>query len=87
MFDKINENFIRCSFFELVSRYLSSCYTFAIPREGYARRRVGAHVAEYHGLHGNGRSPLCADVVELAVEDGALVHPRAEHGAYGSPEL
>ena len=58
-----------------------------VAREGYARRRVGAHVAEYHGLHGNGRSPLCGDVVELAVEDGALVHPRAEHGAYGSPEL
>ena len=30
VFDKINENFIRCSFFELVCRYLSSCYTFAI---------------------------------------------------------
>lgn len=30
VFDKINENFIRCSFFELVSRYLSRCYTFAI---------------------------------------------------------
>ncbi len=30
VFDKINENFIRCSFFELVSRYLSKCYTFAI---------------------------------------------------------
>ncbi|MDR0894562.1 MAG: PD-(D/E)XK nuclease domain-containing protein, partial [Prevotellaceae bacterium] len=29
-FDKINENFIRCSFFELCSRYLSDCYTFAI---------------------------------------------------------
>jgi hypothetical protein len=29
-FDKINENFIRCSFFELTSRYLSDCYTFAI---------------------------------------------------------
>ena len=26
VFDKINENFIRCSFYELVSRYLSSCY-------------------------------------------------------------
>ncbi len=30
VFDKMNENFIRCSFFELMSRYLSSCYTFAI---------------------------------------------------------
>lgn len=26
----MNENFIRCSFFELLSRYLSNCYTFAI---------------------------------------------------------
>ncbi|MDR0961050.1 MAG: ATP-binding protein, partial [Mediterranea sp.] len=30
VFDKINENFIRCSFFELLSRYLSNCYTFAV---------------------------------------------------------
>lgn len=30
VFDKINENFIRCSFYELVSRYLNKCYTFAI---------------------------------------------------------
>ena len=30
VFDKMNENFIRCSFFEILSRYLSSCYTFAI---------------------------------------------------------
>ena len=29
-FDKLNENFIRCSFFELMSRYLSQCYTFAV---------------------------------------------------------
>ena len=30
VFDKINENFIRCSFYELMSRYLSQCYTFAL---------------------------------------------------------
>lgn len=30
VFDKINENFVRCSFFELMSRYLSQCYTFAL---------------------------------------------------------
>jgi hypothetical protein len=30
VFDKINENFIRCSFFEVCSRYLSDSYTFAI---------------------------------------------------------
>lgn len=38
VFDKINENFIRCSFFELVSRYLSSCYTFAIEQNNAAGR-------------------------------------------------
>ena len=58
-----------------------------VAREGYARRRVAAHVAEYHGLYGDGRSPLGGDVVELAVEDGAVVHPRTEYGAYGAPEL
>ena len=30
VFDKINENFIRCSFYEVCSRYLSNSYTFAI---------------------------------------------------------
>lgn len=30
VFDKVNENFIRCSFYELMSRYLSQCYTFAL---------------------------------------------------------
>lgn len=29
-FDKMNENFIRCSFFELCSRYMSHAYTFAL---------------------------------------------------------
>lgn len=30
VFDKMNENFVRCSFFELISRYLSFQYTFSI---------------------------------------------------------
>ena len=38
VFDKMNENFIRCSFYELVSRYLSSCYTFAIEQNNSAGR-------------------------------------------------
>ena len=38
VFDKINENFIRCSFFELCSRYLSSYYTFAIEQNNSAGR-------------------------------------------------
>ena len=58
-----------------------------VAREGHARRGVVAHVAEHHGLYRYGRAPLGGDVVELAVEDGALVHPRTEHGADGAPEL
>nr|WP_044655320.1 ATP-binding protein [Bacteroides acidifaciens] len=38
VFDKINENFIRCSFYELASRYLSSCYTFAIEQNNSVGR-------------------------------------------------
>ncbi len=38
VFDKINENFIRCSFYELVSRYLSNCYTFAIEQNNSVGR-------------------------------------------------
>lgn len=30
VFDKINENFVRCSCYEVMSRYLSNCYTFAL---------------------------------------------------------
>jgi hypothetical protein len=30
VFDKMNENFIRCSFFDLCYRYLSGTYTFAV---------------------------------------------------------
>ena len=58
-----------------------------VARECHARRRIGAHVAEHHGLYRYGRTPFGGDVVEFAVEDGAVVHPRAEHGAYGAPEL
>ncbi len=38
VFDKINENFIRCSFYELVSRYLSDRYTFSIEQNNAAGR-------------------------------------------------
>ena len=27
---KLNENFIRCSFYEILTRYLSNCYTFGM---------------------------------------------------------
>ena len=58
-----------------------------IAREGYARRRIFAHVAEDHRLYRHGRTPLGRDVVELAVENGTLVHPRTENGAHGTPQL
>lgn len=72
VFDKINENFIRCSFFELCSRYLSSCYTFAggtfrfrddrYPRHGLLQGRpvggIQVFQSERSGAHaGAQRSP------------------------------
>lgn len=48
VFDKINENFIRCSFYELVSRYLSHCYTFAIEQNN----SVGRSDFEMTGIPG-----------------------------------
>ena len=58
-----------------------------IAREGDAGAGVGAHVAEHHRLDVDRRAPALGDVVQLAVGDGALVVPRAEHGADGAPEL
>ncbi len=58
-----------------------------VARECHARGGVLPHVAEDHRLHRHGRAPFGGDVVELAVEDRALVHPRTEHGADGTPEL
>lgn len=48
VFDKINENFIRCSFYELVSRYLSNRYTFAIEQNN----SVGRSDFEMTGIPG-----------------------------------
>lgn len=38
VFDKMNENFVRCSFYELCSRYLSWAYTFALEQNNPAGR-------------------------------------------------
>lgn len=48
VFDKINENFIRCSFYELVSRYLSRSYTFVIEQNN----SVGRSDFEMTGIPG-----------------------------------
>ena len=58
-----------------------------IAREGDAGRRGLAHVAEHHGLDVDRGAPAFRDVVQPAIGDGALVHPRAEHRADRAPQL
>ncbi len=58
-----------------------------IAREGHAGRRIGAHVAEHHRLHVDGRAPVIGQALDAAVRDGALAHPGLEHGADAAPEL
>jgi len=55
--------------------------------EGDAGAGVVAGVAEDHGLDVDGGAPVGGDVVLLAVDDGAVVHPGTEDGAGGSAEL
>lgn len=81
VFDKINENFIRCSFYELVSRYLSSSYTFAIEQNNSA----GRSDFEMTGIPGTDYY-LDDRVVEFKYYRGkdadkilALTEPMAEH--------
>ena len=38
VFDKMNENFLRCSFYEVLTRYLSNSYTFAIEQNLHSGR-------------------------------------------------
>ena len=58
-----------------------------VAREGHARAGVVTGVAEHHGLHVDRGAPFGGNAVELAVHDGALVHPGIEHGADRAPEL
>jgi hypothetical protein len=46
-----------------------------------------AQVAKDHGLHIDGRAPALRNVVELAVDLGAVVVPAFEHRHHGAPEL
>ena len=55
--------------------------------EGHAGGAVVAHVAEDHRLDIDGGAPVGGDVVELAVGDGALVHPGTEDRPDGAPQL
>ena len=58
-----------------------------IAAEAYTRCAGVAHIAEYHGHHANCRAPFVGYAFHLAIEDGAFVHPAAEHSADGTPEL
>ena len=79
-FDKINENFIRCSFFELCSRYLSPWFTFAV-EQNHASGRSDFVMT---GIHGGDFNNDCR-VVEFkyfkaseAAKVEAFTHPNAK---------
>ena len=55
--------------------------------EGHARGGIGAGVAEDHRLHVHGGAGEAADVVQLAILDGAGVVPTAEDGLDAHLEL
>src|SRR5262249_1789760 len=52
-----------------------------------AGRRGVAHVAKHHGLHVDPTAPTFRNTVQLAIRNGALVHPRAKHCSDCAPEL
>ena len=58
-----------------------------VARESDAGGRIAAHVAEHHGLHVDGGSPLVRNLLDAAVVDGALAVPATEHGADAAPQL
>ena len=58
-----------------------------IAAEAYTCCGGVAHVAEYHSHYADGGAPFVRNSFHLTIEDGALVHPAAEHGADGAPEL
>ena len=58
-----------------------------VAAEANTRCRGFAHVTEYHGLYVHSRTPLVGNGFHLTIEDGAFVHPAAEHGADGTPKL
>ena len=58
-----------------------------IARERDARARALTGVAVDHRLHVDGGAPLGRDVVLAAIDNCAVVHPRAEDGADGAHQL
>ena len=58
-----------------------------IAREGNPRRRPIAHIAEYHRLNADGRSPALRNVVQAAIGDRAGIHPAGKNRADRAPKL
>ena len=58
-----------------------------IAREAHARGRCFAQVAEHHGLHVDRGAQVVRNLVHLAIVDGAVVEPGAEHGIARALEL
>ena len=50
-------------------------------------RAIIAHIAEHHALHRNGSTPGFGNVMQTPIGMRTLVHPGAENGADGTPEL
>ena len=55
--------------------------------EDDAGRAFLAHIAEHHGLDGDGGAPIVGNVVQAAIGYCSRVLPGAEHGGDGAPEL
>ncbi len=53
--------------------------------EGNARRRRLAHIAEHHRLHIDRGAPVAGDIVQAAIDLGAVRFPRTEHRADRAP--
>ena len=73
-----------------VAQILAEQHRFAgvrIAREGHARARVVAEVAEDHLHHGHGRAPIVGNSIESTVVDRAFAVPRVEDGSDRQVEL
>ena len=55
--------------------------------ESNARAAIVAHVAEYHGLYVNRRTPAGRDIVHAAINDCSRVIPGTEYSRYGFEQL
>ena len=58
-----------------------------IAREGDAGRRLRAHIAKHHRLNIDRGAPAFGNVVQAAIDDGAIIHPGGKHRLDRAPQL